>query len=306
MSVPAAYIGVILIWATTPLAIKWSSEDVGFLFGVASRMGIGLAICLLLVWLLRIELPRSRVAMHTYLAAGLGIVGAMLPTYWGAQYINSGLVSLLFGFTPVMTGVMATLWLGERIFTAPRILGMALGIAGLAIIFYSPAETSTNAPLGVVAILVAVVLHSASSVWVMRIGADLSPMAINSGALLVAVPLFFAAWLAGDGTVPETVPEQATAAILYLGLLGTVLGFNLFYYILKHISAGAISLITLMTPVLALFLGIQFNAEVIHLHVWIGTALILAGLLSYQFGERLMRRLPGRTADKLLQAEEME
>jgi drug/metabolite transporter (DMT)-like permease len=41
MSVPMAYIGVIMIWSTTPLAIAWSSEDVGFVFGVTSRMIIG-------------------------------------------------------------------------------------------------------------------------------------------------------------------------------------------------------------------------------------------------------------------------
>ncbi|MDX1336059.1 MAG: EamA family transporter, partial [Gammaproteobacteria bacterium] len=44
MSVPAAYMGIIMIWATTPLAIKWSGESVGFLFGVSARMLIGLAV----------------------------------------------------------------------------------------------------------------------------------------------------------------------------------------------------------------------------------------------------------------------
>ena len=52
MSVPAAFLGVVLIWATTPLAIKWSSEGAGFLFGVASRMVLGVLVCLVLVALL--------------------------------------------------------------------------------------------------------------------------------------------------------------------------------------------------------------------------------------------------------------
>jgi len=41
MSVPAAYLGVIIIWSTAPLAIKWSGEDTGFLLGVSRRMLIG-------------------------------------------------------------------------------------------------------------------------------------------------------------------------------------------------------------------------------------------------------------------------
>ena len=41
MSVPAAYLGIILIWSTTPLAVKWSGEGPGYLFGVTARMVIG-------------------------------------------------------------------------------------------------------------------------------------------------------------------------------------------------------------------------------------------------------------------------
>ncbi|MBU2479196.1 MAG: EamA family transporter, partial [Gammaproteobacteria bacterium] len=46
MSMPAAFLGVILIWSTTPLAIQWSSEGGGFLFGVAARMWLGALFCL--------------------------------------------------------------------------------------------------------------------------------------------------------------------------------------------------------------------------------------------------------------------
>ena len=100
MSIPAAYLGIVLIWATTPLAIKWSGDEGGFLLGVTLRMTIGYAICLLLLWLLRIEFPWHRQARRSYLAAGLGVFGAMLSVYWGAQYIPSGLVSVLFGVLP--------------------------------------------------------------------------------------------------------------------------------------------------------------------------------------------------------------
>ena len=54
MSVPAAYLGVIPIWSTTPLAIKWSGKDVGFLFGVTSRMLMGVVVGLCITWLLHV------------------------------------------------------------------------------------------------------------------------------------------------------------------------------------------------------------------------------------------------------------
>lgn len=44
MSVPAAYLAVILIWSTTPLAVKWSGEGPGFLFGALGRMALGVLV----------------------------------------------------------------------------------------------------------------------------------------------------------------------------------------------------------------------------------------------------------------------
>ena len=52
MGVPSAYLGVILIWSTTPLAILWSSQEVGFVFGVSSRMLIGAVLALIIAALM--------------------------------------------------------------------------------------------------------------------------------------------------------------------------------------------------------------------------------------------------------------
>ncbi|MDY6979273.1 MAG: EamA family transporter, partial [Pseudomonadota bacterium] len=75
MSVPTAYIGVVLIWSTTPLAIKWSGEGAGFLFGVAARMWLGALVCVVLLTLLSRGLPREPAALKSYLAGGIGVFG---------------------------------------------------------------------------------------------------------------------------------------------------------------------------------------------------------------------------------------
>ncbi len=286
MSVPAAYIGVIILWATTPLAVKWSVDGSSFLFGVTSRMTLGVLLCLLLVWLLRIEFPWHKAARRTYLVAGLGIYGAMLSVYWGAQYIPSGLIAVIFGLTPLATGVMAALWLGERALSPARVAGMALGVLGLAVIFDAGKQWESSSWMGISAMLVSVLVHSTSSVWVKRLGLGirLHPVAVNTGALSFAVPLFLLTWVAIDRTIPETITFQAAASIAYLGIVGTVVGFSLYYYILKHLSAAVIALITLVTPVLALLLGQSLNSETVQPKVWWGTASILAGLLLYQWG----------------------
>jgi len=77
MSVPAALLGIVLIWSTTPLAIKWSSEEVGFLFALSARMLLGVVVCLMLLALLRQSIRWYRAARLTYLASGLGLYFAI-------------------------------------------------------------------------------------------------------------------------------------------------------------------------------------------------------------------------------------
>lgn len=297
MSVPAAFVGVILIWSTTPLAIQWSSEGTGFLFGVSARMWLGALVCLALMGALSVPLPRHAAALRTYLAAGLGIFGAMTCVYWGAQFIPSGLISVLYGLTPMVTGLLAALWLGERAFSPARLFGMLLGLGGLAVIFGRGLIDHQIAIPGVLAVLASVALHSVSSVWVKRIGAEISAMAVAGGGLLVAAPLYLLAWLLLDGSLPQALTPRAGAAIVYLGLVGSVVGFVLFYYVLKRMAASRIALITLVTPVLALWLGHVFNGESIDAQVVAGTALILAGLAAHQWGDRLFGQGPATVAD---------
>lgn len=286
MSIPAAFLGVVLIWATTPLAIKWSSEGAGFLFGVASRMVLGMVVCLVLVALLSRRMCWHREARLTYLAAGIGLWGAMTSVYWSAQFIPSGLISVLFGLSPVVTGVMAAIWLGERLLTPFRLGGLALGLAGLSVVFAHGLATGAGAALGIAGVLLSVHIHAASAVWVKRIGAGVPALETTTGALLIAVPLFLMNWALLDGELPTKLEPRTTWSIVYLAVFGSALGFILYYHVLRHVEASRVALITLVTPVLALLLGQEVNGETIGPRELAGTAVILAGLACYQWGDR--------------------
>jgi len=67
MSVPSAYLGVIMIWSTTPLAIIWSSEEAGFVFGVTSRMVIGAVLALIVAALLGTGMNWHRPALLAFI-----------------------------------------------------------------------------------------------------------------------------------------------------------------------------------------------------------------------------------------------
>jgi drug/metabolite transporter (DMT)-like permease len=297
MSVPAAYLGVILIWSTTPLGIQWSAQGASFSFAVMARMLIGLAICLLLLRATRTAFPFTAAARQLYAISGLSMFAAMLLTYWGALHIPSGLISVIFGLSPLVTGVFAALWLSERTLTPIRLTGLALALGGLWLIFGQPWPGDGRATLGTAAVLAGMTMQALGLVWIKRLNVRISSLAITTGSLGVATPLFLLAWVVADAArLPPDMTPRALAAIVYLGVFGSVAGFTLYYYVIKHLDAGRVALITLVTPVAALLLGQTLNAEFIPARGWAGIVLIGAGLLMYEWRalRALRPALPGR------------
>ncbi len=298
MSVPAAYLVIVLTWSTTPLAIQWSAEGSTFAFALLARMtlSVALASAIILAW--RRPLPLDARARRVYLVGGCSLLVAMGLTYWSAGHVRSGLISVLFGLSPLMTAVMAVLWLGERALSRRDLAGIGIAIAGLAVIFLQ-GDTGGDSLLGLAALLLAVLVHSANLVVIKRIGADTPPLATTLGTLVVALPGFALLWWLVDGRLPAGLPERAAASIAYLGVFGSVLGFALYFYVLKHLPASRVALITLMTPVLALLLGHAVNGEALEPRVWLGSCMILLGLALHQW-DTLRRLWPRRATAQAL------
>jgi drug/metabolite transporter (DMT)-like permease len=144
--------------------------------------------------------------------------------------------------------------------------------------------------LGLGGLLLSVLVHSASAVWVKRIDAGLHPIETTTGGLLVAVPLFVLDWVLLDGQVPMALPPRTAWSILYLAVFGSALGFILYYYLLRRVQASRVALITLLTPVLALMLGQALNGETVSSRTALGSGAILAGLALFHWGAAFLSR----------------
>lgn len=292
MSLPAAFVMVILIWSTTPLAIKWSALGAGSSFALLARMLLGAVLCVVLLAALRVRFPLHARARQAYLISGISLFGAMTLTYWSSQFVSSGMISVLFGMSPLLTSLGAWMWLKEDALSANKLAGMLLGLCGLALVFSDSVKTGLGTSLGLLALLAGVLVQAVGLVWLKRIGDDSPPLATTLGSLVVALPLFFVSWWLADGHWPQAMPVRALGAIVYLGVIGSVLGFVLYYYLIKHVEAGRIALVTLVTPVLALLLGHGMNNETVLPQVWLGAATIMLGLALHRWDMRwlLLRR----------------
>ena len=292
MRITLTYISVILLWSTTPLAIKWSGEGPGFLFGVTARMSIGMICILLVLLLMRQRLVWHRRASMTYFAVAIQIYGSMLAVYWAAQFIPSGWISVIFGLTPLITALLASIFLGENSLTLGKLVSYGLGVGGLIIMFGSALQIGLDSVLGIGGVLISSFLQSFSSVWIKRIGAKLPALSQVTGGLLFALPAYMLTWGIVDGHWPASLSPTCLASIIYLGVIATSIGFVFYYYLLTHLPATRVALISLISPPLALLLGHVINHELLTFKIVIGALCILTALIFHEFFDRLIPAKP--------------
>lgn len=304
MHILLAYLLVILIWSSTPIAIQFSQTGLDFFTSVSLRMWISALLSLPLVWLMRQRLSFSARALQSYLAGSMGIYGAMMSVYWGAHYIPSGLISVIYGLSPMLTGALAYVWLRERELTPVRVIALLIALSGLTLVVSGRLMLDGLAWRGIVGSLLSVVFFVVSAVWVKQANAQLHPMVQTSGTLwmsslmyLLTVPLF-------GIHLPDEWNPVAVLSLGYLILFGSLLAFVLYFYILKHLPTSRVTLITLIAPMLAVLWGYLLRDERLQVSSVIGAALLLSALCLYQWHrgpDRALKRLVNISVTKTIQ-----
>jgi drug/metabolite transporter (DMT)-like permease len=283
MPVLIAYIAVILIWSTTPLAIQLSQQDLPFYTALSLRMWGSAILSMPLLMILRQSLIFTPQALKSYAAGAIGVYGAMICVYWGAAYVPSGMISVMYGLSPMLSGILAFLWLKERELTPARVIALILGVMGLYIVIMGQLTLGGEAWRGILGTLLSVFCFSLSAVAVKHINAGLHPLVQTSGTLwvssigfLLTVPVF-------GIQIPSEVSVASWIGLGYLISCGSLLGFILYFYILKHLPTARVALITLIAPVLAMLWGNLLKEEVLTFTSFLGCFVLLFALALYQW-----------------------
>ncbi len=281
MRIYLAYGTVVLIWSTTPLGISISNHDFGFMGAICWRMTLGVVIAYCILRL-RGERLALRAHWQSYALAGMGIFPSMALVYWSAQWVPSGLISVMFAASPFCVGLLSYFLLQQESLTVSKVTGIGCAFVGLVIIFYDQISVGQDAIWGLLALLLAISLFALSVVGLKRWGSALSPMQQATGAMAYALPGLWVSWWLLDGTLPAWQWSASSAAVVYLAVMGSVVGFALYYFLLQNLTATTVSLIGMITPPLALMLGAFLAEEQVGSRLYVGAALIVTGLCWYQ------------------------
>ncbi len=285
------FLSVVVIWSTTPLAIQWSTLGSSFSFSVTSRMLIGLILCALILLFKQQNLSVHKQALANYRYAGAGIFITMSLVYFSALSIPSGLISVVFGLTPIITGIFALILLRDKFFSLEKILGLLLGLSGLFMIFSHSIVFNINLLTGLISVTLAMAFQAFISVKLKQINAPVSALETTTGALIVSVPLFIISWISLGAEIPNT-SFKASLSIGYLAFFGSVIGFMSYYYLIKNASVRVVGIVPLITPVFALILGTSLNHEQLTNIQISGISLVLLGLAIYEYGEKFLKKIP--------------
>ena len=279
------YALLVLIWATTPLAIVWSVQEVHPMWVLIIRYFGASVIALCLLKLMRGPLPFDSTSMKSYLAGSLNLIGAQLFIYLAANYLTSGLMALIFGFSPLIAGLIGHVILRTQKLIALQWIGMAIAISGLSFVFADSADSKVN-PWGVVLMLISMVSYISSIFWVKQINAPLSPMSQATGSLMVSalgslllIPFIWQ-------HVPTVMPGVKTMiGFIFTMIMSSIVAMLCYFWLIRRLTASTVSLSNVMTPIIALILGAMLNNEHISMNAFIGIAVVMLGIVMYFWKE---------------------
>jgi drug/metabolite transporter (DMT)-like permease len=270
-----------VIWGSTWLFIKLGLEDLPPFTFAGIRFVIASLILYAIITAKKIRLPRTR--KDWALLAVTGILSFTLNyglVFWGEQYISSGLAALLQATIPVFGLVIAHFHLpGERM-TPAKILGVVLGVAGVAVIFSNQLTVAgTMALAGSAGLVAGSACAAYANVLVKSRGATMEPAILASGQMLFGlVPLLLIGIAFEGNPLNFHWTGMAVASLFYLAIVGTVVAFLLYYWLVQHMDVTKTMLIALVTPIIAVALGILILDEELNWRIVAGGAMIMAGI----------------------------
>lgn len=268
-----------LIWGGTFVAVEFALRDLGPFTIVFFRVSGG---CLAL-WafvLLSQGMPHLT-RRHVGFLLLMGLLNNALPfslIFWGQTHLTGGLASVLNATTPLFAVMVAHILTRDEKATGAKLLGVALGIAGVAVLVGPEALTEISVEnLGQFAVLAASCSYAFSSI-VGRQLVDLPPAVSSAGMLTSSTLLMFPVMLLVDG-LPSGLPSQTTIiSLIILAIICTAVAYILYFRILALAGSVNLMLVTFMIPVAAIALGAVMLGETLSMQAALGTCLILLGL----------------------------
>jgi drug/metabolite transporter (DMT)-like permease len=256
------------------------------LFG-ALRLDVGAALMVGYVFATRSYwIPRTRTDVIATLLTGIFTVGLAIPLlYLGQQHVTSGVGSVVYSLTPILTGVAAIGLLSGVHLDLPDAIGFALGLVGVAVVAgVDPGQLITSDVRGVALIFGSAFVFALGNVVVQRLRPSLPSVTLTSWGLVLAALTSHAMSLAtGESPTAIQWTNQAWAALVVTGVFASALYYGVHFELVGRIGSTKTNLVYFLMPLSATIAGWVFLDEQITRATGTGFVLIFAGFVSLEY-----------------------
>ena len=272
-----------LVWGGSFFFVEIALQALPPFTVVLCRVGLAAVALLLVIRMSGTILPREPGLWLAFLV--MGALNNLIPfslIVWGQVHIDSGLASILNATTPLFTVLLAHAVTSDEKMTANRVLGVVVGLAGVAVLIGPEALGGVGAAgmiqiLAQLAILGAAVSYAAASLYGRRFRA-LPPLVPAAGMLCGSTVLVLPIALILDRPWALRPDLIVVAAVVALALLSTALAYLIYFRVLAVAGSTNLMLVTFLVPVSAVLLGTLILGERLDWTIFAGMGLIFAGL----------------------------
>jgi drug/metabolite transporter (DMT)-like permease len=210
----------------------------------------------------------------------------------GEQEISSSLAGILVASAPLFTALLAIRFDSDERAEGMRLVGVMLGVLGVALLLGVDLGGSGDALLGGFAVLLAGLGYAIGGLLAKHKLAERPPIGVAAWVLTAGAVLLIPAAVIG---APDSVPAIGpVAAIVTLGVVGTGIAFAIFYELIATVGPARTFIVTYLAPAFAVVYGVTLLDEEITVATVGGLALILFGSYLAAEGRNPLRR--GRAA----------
>lgn len=276
----AVFSSLALIWGTTWAVIRVGLHSTPPLTGAALRFLVAALVLWVVARLRGVRLGAPGAERRLWVQSGiLTFAVSYGVVYWAEQKVPSALAAVLFATFPLWAAVLGHFFLpGERL-TVRSTLGVLLGFLGILVIFSSDLEATTPGLAGAALIfLISPFSAACGNLLIKKWGHDVPALSLAAGPMLVgAFLLGVGAALFEDPTV-AIWDARGIGAILYLALVGSALAFTLYYWLLSRWPTLRVAMLTYVSPLVALTIGVLVFDETLTGRMVVGSGLVLGGV----------------------------
>lgn len=279
-----------LVWGAIFLFIAIALREMTPFWTVFHRVFWAALLLWLYVWRKGLAVPRGAAIWGSFFVMGaLNNAAPFTLITWGQTEIESGLASILNSTTAFFGIVVAAICLADEKLTPRRVVGVLIGVAGVAIVIGVEALTTFDPrSLGQIAVLGAALSYAFAGVWAKTRLTGLAPTVAAAGMLTGSSVIMAALALIVEGAPDLTLGWTTIGALAYCATFGTVAAYLLYYRILASAGSGNLLLVTIMMPPISILLGAWVLDETLGASTYLGCAVIVVGLIVLD--GRLLRR----------------